>query len=104
VAARSTTPRPRISAGPHGSWLSVIAEIIRQHHERYDGRGYPAKLVGSDILIEARILAVCDSWAATRSDRPYQAARSEDQAREQLRLGRGTQFDPDVVAGLSSNA
>jgi HD-GYP domain-containing protein (c-di-GMP phosphodiesterase class II) len=76
---------------------SAVAEIIRQHHERYDGRGYPAKLVGSDIRIEARILAVCDSWAAMRSDRPYQAARSEDQAREQLRLGRSTQFDPDVV-------
>jgi two-component system cell cycle response regulator len=77
--------------------LSCVAEIIRQHHERYDGRGYPARLAGTEIRSEARVLAVCDSWAAMRSDRPYQSALNADQAREQLRLGRGSQFDPDVV-------
>lgn len=77
--------------------FAVVAEIIRQHHERYDGQGYPDGLAGNDIRVEARIVAVCDSWAAMRADRPYQSALSEDQAREQLRRGRGTQYDPDVV-------
>jgi diguanylate cyclase (GGDEF)-like protein len=88
----------------HGSRLALlvpgfgaVAEIIRQHHERYDGTGYPDRRGGTGIRVEARILAVCDSWAAMRSDRVYQPSLSEDQAREQLRLGRGTQFDPDLV-------
>ncbi|GIH16426.1 diguanylate cyclase [Rugosimonospora africana] len=88
----------------HGSRLArlvpgfdAVAESIRQHHERYDGDGYPDRLAGSDIRLEARIIAVCDSWAAMRSDRAYQAALSEDQAREQMWAGRGTQFDPDLV-------
>jgi diguanylate cyclase (GGDEF)-like protein len=77
--------------------FGAVASIIRQHHERFDGDGYPGRLAGTDIRIEARVLAVCDSWAAMRSDRPYQFALSEDEARHQLRRGRGTQFDPDVV-------
>lgn len=88
----------------HGSRLArlvpgfdAVAESIRQHHERYDGNGYPDRLAGSGIRLEARIIAVCDSWAAMRSDRAYQAALTEDQAREQMWAGRGTQFDPDLV-------
>jgi HD-GYP domain-containing protein (c-di-GMP phosphodiesterase class II) len=76
---------------------SGIAQVIRQHHERYDGLGYPDRLAARDIRIESRVLAVCDSWAAMRADRPYQSALSEDQAREELRAGRGTQFDPDIA-------
>jgi diguanylate cyclase (GGDEF)-like protein len=74
-----------------------VARVIRQHHERYDGGGYPEGLTGREIRIEARVLSVCDSWAAMRSDRPYQPACTEDQAREEVRVGRGTQFDPDVA-------
>jgi HD-GYP domain-containing protein (c-di-GMP phosphodiesterase class II) len=74
-----------------------VAESIRQHHERFDGTGYPLKLRSGDIRLEARIIAVCDSWAAMRSDRPYQSALTEEQAREELWSGRGTQFDPDLV-------
>jgi two-component system cell cycle response regulator len=77
--------------------LDTVASIIRQHHERYDGLGYPDRLAGPAILFGARILAVCDAWAAMLSDRPYQRMSSEDQAREQLARGRGGQFDPDVV-------
>jgi diguanylate cyclase (GGDEF)-like protein len=77
--------------------FDAVADSIRQHHERYDGTGYPDRLTGPGIRLEARIIAVCDSWAAMRSDRAYQAALSEDQAREQLWSGRGTQFDPDLV-------
>jgi HD-GYP domain-containing protein (c-di-GMP phosphodiesterase class II) len=74
-----------------------VAHIIRQHHERYDGEGYPQRLKGRDIRVEARVLAVCDSWAAMRSERPYRRARSEEQARNDLRAGRGSQFDPDIA-------
>ncbi|MBT8226946.1 MAG: diguanylate cyclase [Dactylosporangium sp.] len=74
-----------------------VAEIVRQHHERYDGTGYPARLAGTRILPEARILAVCDSWAAMRSDRPYRSALDEPAAVGELRRGRGVQYDPRVV-------
>ncbi|MEN3306845.1 MAG: hypothetical protein V7603_3047 [Micromonosporaceae bacterium] len=77
--------------------LGAVAESIRQHHERYDGTGYPDRLGAGDIRVESRVIAVCDSWAAMRSDRAYQAAMPEDRAREQLRSGRGTQFDPELV-------
>jgi two-component system, cell cycle response regulator len=77
--------------------FGAVADVIRQHHERFDGAGYPDRLAGTAIRPEARILAVCDSWAAMRSDRAYQRSLSRDEARDQLRLGRGTQFDPDVV-------
>jgi two-component system, cell cycle response regulator len=77
--------------------LDLVAEVIRQHHEHFDGAGYPARLRGDMIRLEARILSVCDSFAAMRADRPYRGALSEDQAREELRAGRGTQFDPDLV-------
>jgi diguanylate cyclase (GGDEF)-like protein len=77
--------------------LAPIAEIIRQHHERFDGLGYPNQLRGESISIEARVIAVCDSWAAMRADRLYQPALDEDRAREELVHGRGTQFDPDLV-------
>lgn len=74
-----------------------VADVIRQHHERFDGAGYPDRLAGTAIRPEARVLAVCDSWAAMRSDRVYQPQLSPDAARDQLRQGRGTQFDPDIV-------
>lgn len=77
--------------------LQDVAEIIRQHHERMDGRGYPLGLIGSEILLEARIVAVCDSWAAMIAERPYHEALSPAAAAEELLSGRGTQYDPDVV-------
>jgi diguanylate cyclase (GGDEF)-like protein len=80
------------------SGLDDVAEVIRQHHERFDGGGYPGGLAGTHIRIEARILAVCDSWAAMLADRPYQKALTEDQAVRELLSGRGTQYDPEIVA------
>jgi len=74
-----------------------VADVIRQHHERFDGTGYPDRLQGTDIRLEARIIAVCDAWAAMRSDRSYQGALSEERARDELWTARGTQFDPDLV-------
>ncbi|HEX5117127.1 MAG TPA: diguanylate cyclase [Pseudonocardiaceae bacterium] len=74
-----------------------VAEIVRQHHERVDGRGYPLGLAGEEIRLEARIVAVCDSWAAMLADRPYHDALRPDEAENQLIAGRGSQYDPDVV-------
>jgi diguanylate cyclase (GGDEF)-like protein len=80
--------------------LHQVAAIVRQHHERFDGSGYPDGRGSGDIRIEARVVAVCDAWAAIRSNRPYDAARSVESAREQLRAASGGQFDPTVVAAF----
>jgi two-component system cell cycle response regulator len=77
-----------------------VADVLRQHHERFDGSGYPGGPASPHIRIEARLLAVCDSWAAMLADRPYQKAITEDQAVRELLSGRGTQFDPDVGSGV----
>jgi two-component system cell cycle response regulator len=77
--------------------FSSVAQVIRQHHERYDGKGYPLGLTAHAIRPEARLLAICDTWAAMLADRPYHAALPLEEARDQLRRGRGTQFDPDIV-------
>jgi diguanylate cyclase (GGDEF)-like protein len=74
-----------------------LAPLVGAHHERWDGTGYPARLRGEEIPVEARIIAVCDSWAAMRADRTYAAALSEEAARQQIERGRGTQFDPAVA-------
>ena len=74
-----------------------IADIIRQHHERFDGTGYPHQLAGQEIRIEARIVAICDSYAAMRADRPYKARLSPNAAHSELIRCRGTQFDPDLT-------
>jgi HD-GYP domain-containing protein (c-di-GMP phosphodiesterase class II) len=80
--------------------LQQVVAVVRQHHERFDGRGYPNGRSGEEIRIEARIVGVCDAWAAIRSNRPYDAARPVGAAREQLRAASGSQFDPTVVAAF----
>jgi len=60
--------------------FAEISAIIRDHHERPDGGGYPEGKTGSEIRLEARIIAVCDAWAAMRSERPYRSALTADQA------------------------
>jgi two-component system cell cycle response regulator len=77
--------------------LADVATAVAQHHERWDGKGYPEGLARGGIRIEARIVAVCDAWAAMTSERPFQAALDREHACAELRAGRGGQFDPDVV-------
>ncbi|MCD4813331.1 HD domain-containing protein [bacterium] len=77
--------------------LADVAEIVRFHHEKYDGTGYPDRLKGEAIPRLARVLAVADSFDAMTSDRPYRKALSYHQAVDQLRTCSGLQFDPDLV-------
>lgn len=77
--------------------LRPLSQIIRHHHERYDGKGYPDKIGGSQISIEARIIAAADAIDAMISDRPYRRAMKPDKVRAELLKYSGTQFDPLVV-------
>lgn len=79
-------------------FLKKVRTIIAQHHERVDGKGYPAALPGEDIMLEAKILAVADSFDAMTSDRPYRKALSQEVAIQELVDCSGTQFDPEIAA------
>ena len=74
-----------------------ILKMVRHHHERYDGTGYPDGLSGEQILLGARILAVSDAYDAMTSERPYRVAMSTEAACVEIEHGKGTQFDPKVV-------
>ena len=74
-----------------------IAQIVYQHHERMDGSGYPQGLVGKEILLEARIMAVADVVEAMASHRPYRPALGIGKALEEIKLNKGVLYDPEVV-------
>jgi diguanylate cyclase (GGDEF)-like protein len=75
-------------------------QVVRNHHERWDGDGYPDKLSGYDIPLPARIFSVADALDAMTSDRPYRAAMSWDEAFVEILAQSGEQFDPNVVDAL----
>ena len=77
-----------------------VAEMILEHHEDYDGSGYPNGLKGSNISIGARIIAVADSYDAMTSDRPFRAAVSMNEALNRISNLSGKQYDPDIVMAL----
>jgi len=77
--------------------LTEVARIIHQHHERWDGDGYPQGLAGEEIRPEARILAVVDSYDAMCTDRPYRNALSDSAVLDELYTGAGHQFDPEAA-------
>ena len=80
--------------------LVPIAPLVRHEHERWDGGGYPDGLAGTDIPIGSRIVFACDAYNAMITARPYREPMSCEAAIEQLQLGSGSQFDPDVVEAL----
>ena len=80
-----------------GGFMQKVGMIVRSHHERWDGGGYPDKLAGDQIPIESRIIAACDSWNAMRTDRSYRKALPYETACAELRQNSGGQFDPKVV-------
>jgi putative nucleotidyltransferase with HDIG domain len=90
---------PRLGANIVGNIPNLVpcVSIILYHHERWDGSGYPEGLKGEEIPIEARILAIADSFEAMSSARPYRPALSFGEVIKELRQGAGLQFDPKLV-------
>jgi response regulator RpfG family c-di-GMP phosphodiesterase len=77
--------------------MDGIARIVRHHHERFDGRGYPDRLVGEAIPLGARIITIADAFSAMTNDRVYRKAIPVEQAWEEVRRNSGSQFDPAIV-------
>ena len=84
----------------HVPFLDRALDVVRYHHERWDGGGYPEGLAGEEIPLWARIFSVVDALDAITAERPYRAARPYAAALDEIRLHAGTQFDPNVVAAL----
>jgi putative two-component system response regulator len=78
----------------------LIAPMVRAHHERWDGTGYPDHLGETDIPLGGRIISVVDAFDAMTTDRPYRRALTLEEARKRLGDGAGTQFDPNIVEAL----
>jgi hypothetical protein len=80
-----------------GGFMRNVGLIVRSHHERWDGDGYPDGLVGDAIPLEARIISCCDAWNAMTTTRSYRAAMPLVAAVAEMRANSGAQFDPRVV-------
>ncbi len=95
---------PHIGAGILNSieFLKRVCEIIKHHHERYDGKGYPSNLASDDIPLGSRIICVADSFDAITSCRPYRKPLTFDEATTEVVRCSGTQFDPAVVEAFVS--
>jgi putative two-component system response regulator len=92
-----TTIGAKILAGSRSRVVQMAERIALYHHERWDGTGYPEGLKGEDIPLVARICAICDVFDALSSVRPYKGAWAIEEAREEIRRGSGTHFDPRLV-------
>ena len=84
----------------HVQFESPITDMVRHHHERFDGNGYPDRLAGEMISKNARILAVADTLDALRTERPYRKGIALERSLEIIREVSGAQFDPAVVEAL----
>ena len=98
IMARHTIEGEELLARTTG--LEHLAPVVRATHERYDGSGYPDGLAGDGIPLPARIVSCIDAYDAMTTSRAYRRALTFKEARERLRSGSGTQFDPAVVAVL----
>ncbi len=78
-------------------YMGSVAGIVRHHHERFDGTGYPDHLAGEQIPLASRMIAVADAYDAMTSSRPYRAAMPPEQAAAGIREGAGSQFDPALA-------
>jgi putative nucleotidyltransferase with HDIG domain len=84
-----------------GGFMGKVGQIVRCHHERWDGRGYPDGLTGEQIPLEARIISCCDAFNAMTTDRPYRKAMPSGVALAELAEHAGSQFDPRIIAALT---
>jgi putative nucleotidyltransferase with HDIG domain len=84
-----------------GGFMRQVGLIVRSHHERWDGAGYPDRLAGEEIPLEARVIACCDTWNAMRTDRSYRPALSHEAAMAELLDNAGSQLDPRIVRTLA---
>lgn len=100
VVKRHTVEGARLVEGI--PFLRPALQIVRNHHERWDGAGYPDGLAGMEIPKVVRVFALADALDAITTDRPYQRARSLDFARDEFEVKAGSQFDPEVVAAFRS--
>lgn len=99
---REVRTHPQVGAALLSRFPEYVAErdLVLYHHERWDGRGYPHGLRGEQIPLGARVIAVADAFDAMLSDRSFRRALAPEVVREELRRGRGTQFDPKVIDAL----
>ncbi len=77
--------------------LRFLCPVVRAHHERWDGKGYPDRTTGNAIPLEARIIAIADVFDALISDRPYKKGMPWSKVKNILQKGRGTHFDPELL-------
>jgi HD-GYP domain-containing protein (c-di-GMP phosphodiesterase class II) len=75
----------------------VVVELVRHHHERFDGNGYPGGLAREEVSLPTRLFTLADAFSAMTTDRPYRKALTYEQAVNQIEIGAGTQFDPDLA-------
>lgn len=75
----------------------TVVDLVRHHHERFDGEGYPGRLRGAETALPTRLFSLADAYSAMTTDRPYRKGLTVEQAVEQIARGRGTQFDPDLA-------
>ena len=102
--ARSTCANPFAEDTADNEFLHLARTLALLHHERFDGQGYPFGLAGTDIPLEARIVAVVDVFDAVASHRSYKTAFPIEECLEVLRQGAGSQFDPTVVEAFFTHA
>jgi CHASE2 domain-containing sensor protein len=100
IMRRHVLDGARLLSGSDSILLQLAEVIVRTHHERWDGTGYPAGIAGERIPLEGRIAAVCDVFDALVSDRPYKKAWSVEDALAEIDRGRGAHFDPRVADAL----
>lgn len=81
--------------------MTIISDIAKYHHERYDGKGYPCGLMGEEIPFMARIVSVADAFEAMTAERPYKQPMNKEKALDIIISGAGTQFDPTVVMAFT---
>ncbi len=86
----------------HSEALKDIAKVVKHHHERWDGQGYPDGLMGYEIPLLSRVIAVADAYDAMTSDRSYRKGLSKEKALDELLQGKGVQFDPQIVEAFLS--